>query len=251
MANLNGHSPLEWGPTAWSNIFAGVGNGSESQAARTALLLRYHEVVYEYFVRRLGNAEWARQLYSEFALRLLDTDRLVRNANPARGRFRDYLQGALWRMIKDWYREKGKAPRQFEDQGGIAAPNAGNDDVFDTAWKQEMISQAWKSLRQHERETGQLCYAVLNCKRNHEDLKSADLARLLSAELDQPFTEVRVRQLLHRARERFATFLLDEVERSLGNPTLEEVEIEVRKLGLLEHCEKVLRSRMANKEAEN
>ena len=52
--------------------------------------------------------------------------------------------------------------------------------------------------------------------------------------------------LLHRAREKFADLLLDEVLNSLAEGSLPEVEEELIELDLLEYCRPALEKRRAN-----
>ena len=72
---------------------------------------------------------------------------------------------------------------------------------------------------------------------------------MLSAGFDaheeDPLAEMEVtaagfRQTVHRARERFAVLLCDEVARSLREPSLEEVRDELRDLNLLQYCQDYL-----------
>jgi hypothetical protein len=69
------------------------------------------------------------------------------------------------------------------------------------------------------------------------------LARRLGAELHKPFTEIGIRQLLYRARQRFAELLVEEVARSLPGATPQELEQELIDLSLLEYCQSALKRR--------
>ena len=57
-----------------------------------------------------------------------------------------------------------------------------------------------------------------------------------AARLGRPLTAAGGRQMLHRARERFADRLIEEVAHSLGDPTPERLAEELIDLGLYEHC---------------
>ena len=59
----------------------------------------------------------------------------------------------------------------------------------------------------------------------------------------RPFTAAGVRQTLHRAREKFAGLLLDEITHSLEDPTTEQLEQELVELGLLDYCRPALERR--------
>jgi hypothetical protein len=69
------------------------------------------------------------------------------------------------------------------------------------------------------------------------------MADALSRQLGKPLTAAGVRQTLHRAREKFADFLLDEVTHSLREPTSDQLEEELIIVGLLEYCRPALERR--------
>jgi RNA polymerase sigma-70 factor (ECF subfamily) len=66
------------------------------------------------------------------------------------------------------------------------------------------------------------------------------MAAQLGAQVGKPFTAGSIRQVLHRARERFAALLLDEVARTLVHPSRDDLELELIELGLLEYCRSAL-----------
>ncbi len=74
-------------------------------------------------------------------------------------------------------------------------------------------------------------------------MPSAQVAGELGARLGRPLTAAGVRQTLHRARDRFADLLLDEVVHSLDRPAVTHLEDELIELGLLEYCRPALERR--------
>jgi hypothetical protein len=72
---------------------------------------------------------------------------------------------------------------------------------------------------------------------------SAELAELLGARHGRTYTAAGVRQLLHRARERFSELLLDDVRRSLEGAAMERVQEELAELRLLKYCQDVIEKR--------
>jgi RNA polymerase sigma-70 factor (ECF subfamily) len=233
-----------WIQTAWSKILGGRGAGDAARLARDELLVRYHEIVYQYFMVRMRDPHAAQELYSNFALRLLESDSLIKRADPERGRFRHYLRRALHNMMVDYYRRqhagrKVQALMLDPEADDVAAP----DDDFSGLWRQELLNQAWKALEEHDRTSGQHNYVVLRHQSDHPELKAPQIAEQVAEKLGKPITSEAVRQALHRARERFALLLLQEVERSLGDPTAEELERELIDLKLLPYCQKALDKR--------
>ena len=103
-------------------------------------------------------------------------------------------------------------------------------EAFRESWRQELLSRAWKALEHHQQQTGQPYYDVLHFRVQHPDLPSPKLAEQLSTRLGRSVSATSVRQLLHRARERFAELLLDEIRVSLeGRPSREQLQ-EVQRL---------------------
>jgi RNA polymerase sigma-70 factor (ECF subfamily) len=62
------------------------------------------------------------------------------------------------------------------------------------------------------------------------------MAEHLSAALGKPVNAAWVRQNLHRAREKFAELLVEEVLHTLERPTAEQLEEELIDLALFEYC---------------
>ncbi len=239
-----------WVTTVWSGVFDGCGADKAAEKARNHLLVRYHEAVYHYFLAKIRDPNAAHELYSNFAVKLLETDRILKNANPQRGRFRHYLKAALHHMVIDYYRSRSRdhARRMVFDpaEHDVIAPGEGErDGDFSPIWRQELLNQAWKALQALEERTGQQHYTVLRFQSDHPTMKGPQLAEQLSAKLGKPFTHDSVRAALSRARARFAALLLEEVERTLESPTLDELEEELIDQQLLPYCKKALQERRA------
>lgn len=239
--------------THWSNIFrAREAEGDAAQAARNALLLRYVEVVLRYLRAVLRDQNVVDHVCSNFAVRVLESDRLYQNADPQRGRFRDYLKAVLQNMIADYYREQSREQKlcqQLSTEDELADPSsltAEQEQDFVRCWREELVKWVWHQLEQRDQKTGQKYAVLLRLQAKKPQLRSAQLAELLSAKLGRSFTAAGVRQLLHRAREVFGDLLVAEVARSLevdpsdpdGNARVEQ---EVIDLGLLfSYCKKAL-----------
>lgn len=230
-----------WAQTAWSKVLLGRGQGDAARQARNELLLRYHEVVLRYFLARMRDKNAAHELYSNFALRLLESDALIRNADRGRGQFRHYLKQALYNMVRDWHRanaRQGPASLEWEAEDAPA-----DDSAFSQEWNQELLNQAWKALELADRAGKTYHYVVLRAHADNPELAPAQMAELLASKLGKPFAQEALRQARHRARERFGALLLAEVERTLTNPTLDQLEEELVSLKLLEYCKKALAER--------
>jgi RNA polymerase sigma-70 factor (ECF subfamily) len=84
---------------------------------------------------------------------------------------------------------------------------------------------------------------VLRRRAEKPELSSADIAEQLGGQLGRTLTADTVRQTLHRAREKFAALLLEEVGRSLQSTSTPEIEQELMDLGLHSYCQPALSAR--------
>lgn len=240
--------------THWSNIFrAREADGDAAMAARNALLLRYVEVVLRYLRAVLRDPQAVDQVCSNFAVRVLESDRFLQNADPQRGRFRDYLKTVLQHMIADYYREQRRERKQRVDLNwdnnepeDPASQSSEQDRQFARYWREELVKWVWHQLEQRDKKTGQRYAVLLRLQMQQSQLRSTQLAEQMTAKLGRPFTAAGVRQLLHRGREVFGELLVAEVARSLqvdpGDPEgCERVEQELIDLGLLfSYCKNAL-----------
>jgi RNA polymerase sigma-70 factor (ECF subfamily) len=229
----NGH--LSNISTCWSVVQRAHG-AAQSQGARHALLDRYGGAVYRYLHGAIRNPSAAEELYQEFALRLLRGD--FHRAAPQYGRFRNFVKTALVRLVnRDGERQQAR-PRTLDID--VADPTRSADEKFQESWRTELLANSWQRLEDFEEETGRPYYRVLRLRVDQLGRSSEDLAAQLSLQLERRVTAAGVRQMLHRAREKFAEILLDQVIQSMADPTPEEVEEELAELELLEYCRPAL-----------
>src|SRR5262249_5246214 len=217
-------------------------DGDAAVAANRELLLRYYGAVYRYLLGMLRDATAAEELAQDFAVRFLRGD--FHQADPGRGRFRDFLKTAVRRQAIDHWRRQGKAPPvlpadhllPLADEPGDAEA----DRVFLEGWRDELLSRAWEGLAAAEGETGQPFHRVLRWKVEEPRTRSAEIAERLKG-TGKPVSAAAVRQVLHRARERFARLLVEEVARSLATTEPAALEQELIELRLLDYCKSALR----------
>jgi hypothetical protein len=187
--------------TLWSVVWrAHHGPAEAANSARQQLLERYSSAVRRYLRKLLNDPDAATEVFQEFALLLAHGD--LRGADARRGRFRDFVKGTLFHLIADYRAERRK----------------------------------WPALTESDPRTGQHFFVVLRFRAEHPDMRSPGMAQELATLLDRPLTAAGVRQLIHRARERFTEFLIGEVVNELDNPTPGELGKELAALGLLDYC---------------
>ncbi len=231
--------------TLWSLVCqAHQGPDEAVTSARQQLLFRYGNAVKRYLRKVLHETDTADEVFQRFALRLLHGD--LHGANPERGRFRNFVKGTLFHLIADYRKQQQRWPGPLPEEGAALA--AGTDEgegdrQFLESWCDELLARAWAALAEVEVQSGQPYHVVLRFRADHPEIRSPQMAEQLAAQLGRPFTAAGMRQLLHRAREKFADLLLDEVWQALENPTLEQVQEELGELGLLEYCRPALERR--------
>ena len=232
-------TPLSGITTLWSVVCRAHGSRPEAAAAaQQELLERYGKAVQRYLLGAVRDPGVADDLAQEFALRLLQGD--MRGADPQRGRFRDFAKGVLFHLIADYHRRKKAQPLPAAVDAALAAHPAPDSHEFEDSWRDELLNRAWKALASSSEQAGQPFYAVLRFRAEHPDLRSAQMAEHLAGQLGKPVTADWVRQTLHRARDRFADLLLEEVADTLNSPTAVELEQELVDLGLLVYCQPAL-----------
>jgi RNA polymerase sigma-70 factor (ECF subfamily) len=199
------------------------------------LMRRYCGAVYHYLLAAVRDPAAAEDLSQEFALRFCRGD--FRRADPDKGRFRDFVKTALYHLVVDHHRRLRSAPDTLPpDVEGPPAPELPGEKDFEAHWRQELLDRAWEALAG----AAPLLHAALRARADDPGQTAAQLAQMLAAREGRPFNEVAVRQLLHRAREKFAGFLLEEVARSLGSDEPGRIEEELSELGLLAYCRPAL-----------
>jgi RNA polymerase sigma-70 factor (ECF subfamily) len=232
-------------PTLWSLVCqAHHGPAEAANTARHQLLERYGNAVHRYLRKVLRNEDAADEVFQDFVLNLLHGD--LRGANPKRGRFRNFVKGTLFHLAADYQKQRRKWPGPLPEDDAELAVNPDevqSDHQFVESWCDELLARAWAALAEIETSTGQPCYAVLRFRADHPEMRSPQIAEQLTAQLGRPFTAAGIRQVLHRAREKFADLLLNEVTHTLEKPTANQLEQELVDLGLLDYCRPALERR--------
>src|SRR5262249_3194471 len=136
--------------TQWSVLYeAHKGSATEAARARQLLMQRYCGAVYRYLLRAVRDPGVAEDLTQEFALRCIQGR--FGQAAPSQGRFRNYVKGALFRLVQDHHRNQARGPRSvpLEHDAPVADPHdetAERD--FRESWRLELLSRAWRALEQ-------------------------------------------------------------------------------------------------------
>ena len=241
------HSRLEAIQTRWSLIHEAHLSGTPQNAtlARQALVLRYAKSVRRYVGGILQASDDADELAQDLVMRLMKGD--FAGADPNRGRFRDLLKTAVRNMVRNhWAKANRRRPADVELDA--VADREASDPTWDALFQTNVLEHAWEAIRDFERKTPtNPAYTLLKLRTEFPDASSDDLAAKLGVKLGKTIRADAGRQMLRRARLRFAEALVDEVACGLADPTPARVADELASLGLLEYVKDFLPEDWASK----
>jgi RNA polymerase sigma-70 factor (ECF subfamily) len=221
---------------------AHAGESEEARrAAQQQILDRYRPAIYRY-LRACLDPEGADDVLQEFQLRFIQGG--FRNADPDKGRFRDLLKSALFHLMVDYHKKKKRqlplVSPDAPEPAASAESTLDSDRQFLTQWRQALLAKAWEALAEEERKTGRPMHTVLHYRAANPEMRSAQMAVELSGRLKEQLTADWVRKWLHKAREKFAQFLLAEVAGSLHDASPDALEQELIDLELYQYCKSAL-----------
>lgn len=200
-------------------------------------VLRYEVAVRKYLTALLKNPEVVQEVIHDVLLGILKRG-LGEIRNNA-GRFRDYLRTSLRHAVFQYWRKQAKAPSHEHELEGLISeqpgPEAELDAIWVNQWRECLLDRTWKNFK-HLQDQGKLnaaYYTILKLAVEHPGMTSTALAARAEKALNKPIRPDAYRQLLRRARRRFAELLQDEVARTLDHPTPEALVDEFVDLGIL------------------
>jgi hypothetical protein len=227
--------------TVWSMVLkahADDGAQEPTRAARAWLWNQYQRAIRKYLERSIPDKNGADEMFQEFGIRILQGD--LRGARQDRGKFRFYLKQALRHQVLDYFRKcKLDAARltqiQHEKRDDARARQVSDaDQQFVENWRADLLQATWQRMHDHEQNTGQPRFTVLQIRAAYATESSERLAEIASAQLARPVSAHWFNRQVHEARKLIAAFLLEEVGRTLWTPTADGIEEELIALGLLD-----------------
>jgi RNA polymerase sigma-70 factor (ECF subfamily) len=202
------------------------GSGEAARQAQEQLFERYRLAVHRYLLGALRDEQAADEVFGRLWEKVLTGG--LQGFDPAKGRFRNYLRTVLSRLVCDHRNERHKR-REITGEGVPEAedPSPDADQLFSQSWTRTLCDLAMQALK----EANPTYHVVLRLREEGPDLSSEELAERAAEALDVSLDVPNARKLLHRARERFGDLLLQEVIRSLGHPSRDELLEELGAVG--------------------
>lgn len=228
--------PESFAPTRWTLILRARGETIQARAALSELCETYYQPVLHFLQREGRQEDEARELTQEFFARVL-SDGGFDEADPARGRFRSYLLGALKHFLADQRKRELRLKRgggiavesldvtEAEDTASLRVPDTASpspDAFFDRQWALAVIDCAMTLLEQEfvaEGKADQFSTLKLWLMGEDPSHSQRDAARQLG------LSEGAVKVAIHRLRKRFRDAVRDEISQTLRDPSLVEQEL--------------------------
>ncbi len=224
-------------PTRWTLVLRARGQTTEARSALSELCEAYYQPVFR-FLRREGRDDDAvRELAQEFFAGILQRGELG-DADPARGRFRSYLLGAVKHFLADQRKHRlrgkrggGAVPEPLdapaaEDSPALQVADAGAqvpDTWFDRQWALTVMDRALRAV-ENEFKSAERMEQFDRLKPwlagEAGNLSQAEAARQLG------LTEGAVKVAIHRLRKRFRECIRAEIAHTVVEGT--DVEGELR-----------------------
>lgn len=223
--------------TQWGLVIAASADcATEARAALEELYRVYSYPVYAFIRRRGHGRQDAQDLTQDFFVHLLEKGTLGR-ADPLRGRFRNFLLGALEHFLAH-ASERASAGKRgggcqwvfldgdtAEDRYQLAAPEGLTaEKLFDARWAAALVEATFARLRDElEAEgKGHLFESLQGFLLGREEASYQQVANALSLSLGA------LKTAIHRLRGRYRALLREEVARTVASST--EVDDELRYL---------------------
>jgi RNA polymerase sigma factor (sigma-70 family) len=215
------------------------GGSAQAGPARNALVMRYRKAMRSYLGRFLQNEADADEVAQDVLVKMLKGQ--FAGVTASRGRFRDYLKVSVRNAALNHIRRQDKgATIDPEILGSDSAGRAAEEDWL-ANWRRILLESARQSLAAYQKQRPGNVYAtLLDLLAEFPDDDSEELARRLEKVLGQRYRADAVRKQISRARRKFAELLVDEVRRTLDEPSPDQVETELTELGLLSYIQDFL-----------
>lgn len=228
-------------PTRWSLIrHPDAASKPETLVElRRLLVLRYASAVRRYVGAMVLDRDDADELAQDVIMRLMRGD--FAGADPSKGRFRDLLKTAIRNMVRNHWDRSNRRRTSDANLDLVLDSNAANeqDQDWTSAWQRSVLDHTWARLQAEDQQLGESgksnsATTLLRLRTTHPDASSEELASMLSEQLGTTIKPDNCRQMLRRARLRFAEHLIDEVRSGLDDESDDRLQEELSALNLLD-----------------
>jgi DNA-directed RNA polymerase specialized sigma24 family protein len=217
--------------TRWTRVCLAKVASDDGRMALAELCDAYYEPVVAFLRCELRDAEAAREMSHAFFEQILRGGR-IHTADPARGRFRSYLLGAVKHFLSH-HREAlsrmkrggGRTPVPMDDEEVRSVPDTGMspDAAFERQWAVTVLARGMEALRvqcaaEGKAESFEHIKPLLSGTADHGAQASIAEACALSVPA--------LRMMLHRLKKRLRDCVKTEVAGTLDDPALVQEEMQ-------------------------
>lgn len=219
--------------TRWTVVCLAKAGSDEGRHALADLCSAYYEPVVAFLRRVMRDADVARELGHAFFAEVLAGGQ-IGTADPARGRFRSYLLGAVKHFVsrereraQTLKRGGGRAFVSLDAEEASAVPDGGQpspDAAFDHQWALTVLERGLRALRQECQAEGRAAFfdhvrPLLTGEGNHG--AQAEVAAACGMSIEA------FRMALHRLKKRLRQCVKAEVAGTLGDAACVADEMQV------------------------
>ena len=225
---MNNESGGIFGTAQWTRVLASRGDSPSARQALSDLCAAYYQPVIILMRRAAPNEDSARDLTQEFFARLLAGSGLD-TVNPARGRFRHFLLGAVRHFLanqRDYQsrlkRGGGQAPLSLEagtdtspgiEVADTSQPNPDLD--FDRKWALTLLDRGLSRLHAEQTAAGKAQhFEVLKAWLTGDEQPLSQAAAAARLGLNEGALKVAI----HRLRKRFRDLVKEEIADTVDDP---------------------------------
>jgi RNA polymerase sigma factor (sigma-70 family) len=214
--------------TSWTDVRSAVGGGPDAAVAQAELFRRYGGAMRRYLQVAVADTAAVDDLLQEFAVALASGS--FQGVRPERGRFRDYIKGVMFRMVRKHRRDLQRRPSELGDIDLTDPDNFAEacEAQFRQSWRDELLARTWEDLAHDNAEY----FTVLHFRASYPDMAAQQMLAELEPQLGRPLSPEGVRQTLHRARKRYVHLLHVRVAGALELPTPDAIQEELCDLEL-------------------
>ncbi len=201
----------------------------------TLFVRRYGRAIRKYIATLIRDPNDAEEVEQDFMLRMVQKG--FHTADSNKGKFRYYLITIVRNAAMQWLCRRNQMPMSAEGMELVPASVEAHTE-WTSDWRKCIMKSAWKTLDKYQkRTTGNLFCTVLRVSAQYPEVDSTTLAKKVSEMTGQHLTPEAYRKQLSRARKRFADLIVQEVARTLIEPTLEGIKDELNCLDLMKYVE--------------
>lgn len=218
--------------TSWSLILAASGDAAIGRRSLEALCLAYRAPVLAYLRQTVDRDEDAEELTQAFFAYFLE-QRVHDGADPERGRFRNYLRGAVRHFVSTHRRDartlkRGGNTQKVDENVLEFVPSDSSrcdpETEFDRQWALTLLTRALQRLESEAQAAGKANWFAKLRDYITESPDESDYQRL-AAELGMRRNTVAV--AVHRLRQRLSELVDDEMNDTVASEADIEIEQDV------------------------